>query len=106
MGFQLQQRDQPISDERQGKEDHERKNEWLPLFTAFDGHFHAIVKALPTSQCQYCYFVWDHEYDKKQKKSWSFMEKNWKDIIRCVVSKCVNEWHGVDMQDTTKVLGY
>ena len=31
----------------------------------FDGRFHAMVKALPSSQCQYCYFVWNHEYDKK-----------------------------------------
>jgi hypothetical protein len=78
----------------------------------FDGHFHAMVKAFPTSLCQYCYFAWNHEYDKKQKKSWSFMEKNRKDIIHCVVCnvnlcpKCVNEWHRVDMRDTNKVLEY
>lgn len=77
----------------------------------FDGQFHATIRALPNSRCQYCYYQYKHQYDNNARRVYGFMEKNRTGTSRCLVCNvnlcpnCMNEWHGIDMRDTNRLLG-
>jgi hypothetical protein len=76
-----------------------------------NGNFHAMIKALPHMRCQYCYYIWKHDMNAKQQRDFGYMERNRADTMRCLrcnvnlCPNCWNEWHGVDMRDTNRLLG-
>jgi hypothetical protein len=76
-----------------------------------DGHFHCLVKALYSMQCQYCYYVFTNEYDEMQQQANEYQRQNKQNTVRCLTCNvnlcpnCWNEWHGVDMRDTNRLLG-
>lgn len=77
----------------------------------FDGLFHSIIEASANMRCQYCYFIWKHDYDDSQKEDYIYRRVNRHNTLRCLVCNinlcpnCMNEWHGFDMRDTNKLLG-
>ena len=76
-----------------------------------DGRFHCFVKALYSMRCQYCYYVYSNEYNEMQQEVYEFKRQNKQNTVRCLTCNvnlcpnCWNEWHGVDMRDTNRLLG-
>jgi hypothetical protein len=76
----------------------------------FDGMRHA---SLPVTDrhCQYCHYQYKYEYDDAQKGEFGKMKKNREHVRRCLVCNvnlcyiCENEFHGVQMCETAKLLG-
>ena len=58
-----------------------------------DGHFHCLVKALYSMQCQYCYYVFTNEYDEMQQQANEYQRQNKQNMVRCLtcnVNLCPN----------------
>ncbi len=76
-----------------------------------DGHFHSFIKALPSMQCQHCYYIYRHEYDEIQQEINQFHRQNRQYTVHCLTcnvnlcSNCWNKWYGVDRWDINKLLG-
>ena len=76
----------------------------------FDGMRHA---SLPVADrhCQYCHYQFMYELNDEQKKVLWNMNKNRKHVRQCLVCNvnlfyiCENEFHGVQMCETAKLLG-
>ena len=76
----------------------------------FDGMRHA---SLPVTlrHCQYCHYQYKYEFDDEQRKVLPKMHKNREHVRRCLVCNvnlcyiCENEFHGVQMCETAKLLG-
>ena len=77
----------------------------------FDGLFHATVRTFAGTRCQFCRYQWKHEYNNTQRDANLFMERNRTNVVHCLIcnvnlcSNCTNEWHGIDMRDTKRLLG-
>ena len=76
-----------------------------------DGRYHSTVRAKANARCQYCYYIWKHTYTAKEQDTYGYREQNRAHTVRCLVCNvnlcpiCMNEWHGVEMSDTNKLLG-
>ena len=76
----------------------------------FDGLRHS---SLPVSgrHCQYCLYQYDNDFDESQKDAFEMMRRNRANVRRCLVCNvnlchiCEIEFHGVQMSETTKLLG-
>ncbi len=76
----------------------------------FDGMRHA---SLPVTMrhCQYCHYQYKYEFDDEQRKVFGKMHKNREHVRQCLVCNvnlcyiCDNEFHGVQMCETAKLLG-
>ncbi len=76
----------------------------------FDGMRHA---SLPVSDrhCQHCHLQYHYEFNDSQREAFSKMKKNQTHVWRCLVCNvnlcpvCENEFHGVQMCETAKLLG-
>ena len=76
----------------------------------FDGMRHA---SLPVTgkHCQYCLYQFKYELNDEQKEGFGKMSKNREHVRRCLVCNvnlcfiCENEFHGVQMSETAKLLG-
>ena len=53
----------------------------------FDGKFHSSVLALAHMQCQYCYYIWNNEYNDKQRRDFGYREQNRHKTVCCLVAK-------------------
>ena len=77
-----------------------------------DGTFHAFVPAANDSRCQYCYYQWSNDLDESQKEVQVFMKQNRKQTSRCLICNvnlcpnCFNEFHGFNMTNNVKLMGY
>ncbi len=77
----------------------------------FDGKFHGSVSALAHMRWQYCYYIWNNEYNDKQRTDFGYRERNRHKTVHCLVCNvnlcpnCMNEWHGVDMRAANRLLG-
>jgi len=64
-----------------------------------DGLKHHWCHALRSATCQYCVYVWTHEFDKRQKRDFAYKQQNKYKIIRCLTcnvhlcSDCDMEFH-------------
>ncbi len=76
----------------------------------FDGMRHASLP-VTDKHCQYCLYQYTHELDDKQREECGKMLKNREHVRRCLVCNvnlcygCKNEFHGVPMCETAKLLG-
>ena len=76
----------------------------------FDGKHHASL-TVADRHCQYCHYQFMYELDDEQKKVFWNMNKNRKHVRQCLVCNvnlcyiCENEFHGVQMCETAKLLG-
>ena len=77
-----------------------------------DGTFHTFVPAANNSCCQYCYYQWSNDLNKSQKEVQAFMKQNRKQTSRCLICNvnlcpnCFNEFHGFNMTNNVKLMGY
>jgi hypothetical protein len=76
----------------------------------FDGMRHASLP-LSARHCQYCLYQFKYELDDEQRKVCGKKYKNREHVRRCLVCNvnlcyiCENEFHGVQMCKTAKLLG-
>ena len=77
-----------------------------------DGLRHASVpNDIVHSYCQYCSYQIKSDFNTKQQEAYPYMKKNRRHTRRCLVCNvnlcpvCENEWHGIMMDDTAKLLG-
>ena len=76
----------------------------------FDGMRYA---SLPVTDrhCQYCLYQFKNELNDEQKEGFWKMSKNREHVRQCLVCNvnlcfiCDNEFHGVQMSETAKLLG-
>ncbi len=51
----------------------------------FDGKFHGSVPVLAHMRWQYCYYIWNNEYNDKQRMDFMYRERNRHKTVHCLV---------------------